>query len=357
MVRLDGSIELAPLVGLAERIVDLVQSGETLRANGLVEVAEILQLHRAADRQPRRPEDRARRAVGRSARARASCAPESAGRVIRHAPDARTLSESTGWSARSTARHPPADPDTVARVAADRRRGPRGGATRPCSTSPSASTGSALRAEELAGLRGGVEAADRRCRPRSTPRSRTRRDRIEALPPPSRCRARGGCADEHGSLLGQEVRRSTGSAVYVPGGRAAYPSTVLMTAVPARVAGVREIVLVSPPGADGRAAGGGAGRRAHRRRDRGLPDGRRPGRGRARLRHRDHPARRQDRRARATSTSRSPSGSSSATSASTWSPGRARSSSSPTARRERDLRRRRPSGAGRARSRWRAPSA
>ena len=41
LVRLDGSIELAPLIGLAERIVDLVQTGETLRANGLVEVAEI----------------------------------------------------------------------------------------------------------------------------------------------------------------------------------------------------------------------------------------------------------------------------------------------------------------------------
>ena len=41
IVRLDGSIELAPLVGLADRIVDLVQTGETLRANGLVEVAEI----------------------------------------------------------------------------------------------------------------------------------------------------------------------------------------------------------------------------------------------------------------------------------------------------------------------------
>src|SRR5437667_7303597 len=41
MIRLDGAIQLAPLVGLAERIVDLVQSGETLRANGLVEVAEI----------------------------------------------------------------------------------------------------------------------------------------------------------------------------------------------------------------------------------------------------------------------------------------------------------------------------
>jgi ATP phosphoribosyltransferase len=41
IVKLDGSIELAPLVGLADRIVDLVQTGETLRANGLVEVAEI----------------------------------------------------------------------------------------------------------------------------------------------------------------------------------------------------------------------------------------------------------------------------------------------------------------------------
>jgi ATP phosphoribosyltransferase len=41
IVPLDGSIELAPLVGLADRIVDLVQSGATLRANGLVEVAEI----------------------------------------------------------------------------------------------------------------------------------------------------------------------------------------------------------------------------------------------------------------------------------------------------------------------------
>jgi ATP phosphoribosyltransferase len=42
IIRLDGSIELAPLVGLAERIVDLVQTGETLRANGLVEVAQIM---------------------------------------------------------------------------------------------------------------------------------------------------------------------------------------------------------------------------------------------------------------------------------------------------------------------------
>jgi histidinol dehydrogenase len=57
--------------------------------------------------------------------------------------------------------------------------------------------------------------------------------------------------DACGSRLGQEVRPLERVGVYVPGGRAAYPSTVLMTAVPARVAGVREIVLVSPPAADG----------------------------------------------------------------------------------------------------------
>ena len=49
-------------------------------------------------------------------------------------------------------------------------------------------------------------------------------------------------------LLTRPVRRA---GVYAPGGRAAYPSTVLMTAIPARVAGVREVVLCTPPRADG----------------------------------------------------------------------------------------------------------
>ncbi|MCL6640786.1 MAG: histidinol dehydrogenase, partial [Candidatus Rokubacteria bacterium] len=58
--------------------------------------------------------------------------------------------------------------------------------------------------------------------------------------------------DEHGSVLGQEIRPLDRVGVYVPGGRAAYPSTVLMTAIPARVAGVRQVVLVTPPAPDGR---------------------------------------------------------------------------------------------------------
>src|SRR5207244_2667872 len=51
--------------------------------------------------------------------------------------------------------------------------------------------------------------------------------------------------DALGSRLGQEVRPLDRVAVYVPGGRAAYPSTVLMAVLPARAAAGREIVLVS----------------------------------------------------------------------------------------------------------------
>ena len=50
------------------------------------------------------------------------------------------------------------------------------------------------------------------------------------------------------TLLARPVRRA---GLYAPGGRAAYPSTVLMTAIPARVAGVKEVVLATPPSADG----------------------------------------------------------------------------------------------------------
>jgi histidinol dehydrogenase len=58
--------------------------------------------------------------------------------------------------------------------------------------------------------------------------------------------------DEHGSLLGQQVTPLDRVGCYVPGGTAAYPSTVLMNLIPARVAGVRELVVVSPPGPGGR---------------------------------------------------------------------------------------------------------
>lgn len=55
-----------------------------------------------------------------------------------------------------------------------------------------------------------------------------------------------------GSVVGQRVRGLDRVGIYVPGGTAAYPSSVLMNAIPARIAGVREIVMVTPPPKDGR---------------------------------------------------------------------------------------------------------
>ncbi len=55
-----------------------------------------------------------------------------------------------------------------------------------------------------------------------------------------------------GTLLGQKVSALARVGVYVPGGKAAYPSSVLMNVIPAKVAGVDEIIMCTPPGKDGK---------------------------------------------------------------------------------------------------------
>ena len=61
---------------------------------------------------------------------------------------------------------------------------------------------------------------------------------------------------EDGSILGQRILPIEISGVYVPGGKAAYPSSVLMNVVPAKVAGVERIVMCTPPGKDGKVNAG-----------------------------------------------------------------------------------------------------
>ncbi|MGN0814185.1 MAG: histidinol dehydrogenase [Candidatus Coproplasma sp.] len=56
---------------------------------------------------------------------------------------------------------------------------------------------------------------------------------------------------ENGCVIGQKVTPLDTVGIYVPGGTAAYPSTVLMNAVPAKIAGVRKVVMVTPPQKDG----------------------------------------------------------------------------------------------------------
>ena len=58
--------------------------------------------------------------------------------------------------------------------------------------------------------------------------------------------------EKDGIILGQKVTAIEKVGIYVPGGTAAYPSTVLMDTIPAKIAGCKQIVMVTPPGRDGR---------------------------------------------------------------------------------------------------------
>ena len=95
--------------------------------------------------------------------------------------------------------------------------------------------------------------------------------------------------DRPGIVLGQKYTPIEKAGVYVPGGTAAYPSTVLMDVIPAKVAGVSEIVMTTPRREGRQGEPGHSGRCRHRRGDQDLQDRRRTGCGGAGLRHPEHP--------------------------------------------------------------------
>jgi histidinol dehydrogenase len=95
-----------------------------------------------------------------------------------------------------------------------------------------------------------IEAATRRLDPEVREALRLAAARIEAFH--QRQRRESWLVEEEGvGLLGQLVRPLDRVGLYVPGGSAAYPSSVLMNAIPARVAGVRELAICTPPGPGG----------------------------------------------------------------------------------------------------------
>jgi histidinol dehydrogenase len=230
MIHLDGSIELAPLVGLAERIVDLVQSGETLRANGLVEVAEIMT-------------STARLIVNRDslktapARVNALIGSMRGGAgVIRRQP--RHLGAGRGPIA-TVRRRGRADVILVEEIVAGVRVKERHGAPRVLtlrSGRPLRRRLAVTAGDGAAGGRGGGHH-----HARSVYRGRIRRFHRRAR----HVLAHDGCPG-----LSSARKSAAGARGPRPRQGDAYPSTVLMTVIPARVAGVKEIVLVSPPSPD-----------------------------------------------------------------------------------------------------------
>ena len=237
IVEVKGSVELAPLTGLVEAIVDLTATGTTLAENGLVVREEIAACTArlianpvAAQAQGGRDRRRAGARCVRVERAALDADPAAAARALRASTEV--------------------DPEVEATRARDRRRGADRGDEAVTAFTRELDTGGADPGP-LAVPREELTAALERADPalvaalelaagnvRDVAAAGVGADRDVALPQGQRV-----------PLREVPVRRA---AVYVPGGRAPYPSTVVMGAVTARVAGVEQVVVCGPPGPDGR---------------------------------------------------------------------------------------------------------
>ena len=228
IVEVKGSVELAPLTGLVEAIVDLTATGTTLRENGLVVREEIVDLDGAADRQPGRPQaqgggDRRGRggAAWRLSASRSAIPAQVAARVRALAPGAASVA------------------DAVAGIVADVRA--RGDAALSEYVERFDDVGGPLRVRRRRA--GGARSTT--STPRSAPASRWRSPTCARWPSPGATTSARCCCPQGQVVRLREVpvRRA---AIYVPGGRAPYPSTVVMGVVTARAAGVEEVVVCAP---------------------------------------------------------------------------------------------------------------
>lgn len=98
---------------------------------------------------------------------------------------------------------------------------------------------------ELTFTKDHMTAAAKRISPELVKALETAAERVEAYAEQQRMNS-WSYTDEDGNLLGQKITPLDRAGIYVPGGKAAYPSSVLMNAIPAKVAGVSEIVMVVP---------------------------------------------------------------------------------------------------------------
>ena len=284
IVEVKGSVELAPLTGLVEAIVDLTATGTTLRENGLVIREEIVVSHRAADRQPGRAQ-----AQGGGDRRRAGAAACALERVARSAADPAALAARAARARagagvgrrRGRARSSPTvrdGGDARAARATSRASTPAARRRRAARRAPRSSTPA-------------LAALDPTCAPASRSRSRTSRAVADAGVGERRARSR--CRRASASRCAR--CRSARAAIYVPGGRAPYPSHASSWASSPRAPPASsEVVVLTPPPVDpvilGACALCGV--------DEVYAMGGAHGDRRARLRDRDDRARRRDRRAR-----------------------------------------------------------
>ena len=239
LIKLYGSMELAPLTGLADAIVDLVSTGNTLKANHLVAVEEIAQVsarlivNQAAYKLQRAAIQPLLDAFARSGEMIAIA------RLKSGAPDFEArLSALLAFEAAQD----PAVDGAVADILTDVKK--RGDAavldyTRRFDRNEASSVAALeITRDDMQRSLAELPPAQRSALEQAAARVRAYHEKQLAQS--------WSYTEADGTRLGQQVTALDRVGIYVPGGKAAYPSSVLMNALPARVAGVGEIVMVVP---------------------------------------------------------------------------------------------------------------
>ena len=251
LIRLYGSMELAPLVGLADAIVDLISTGSTLKANDLVEVETIMPISSRLVANPaalKLKRDALKPLIDALAAARDGggggehvTPPRLALRRLDTAFPGydEALAELVAFEAAQDAG---VDAAVATIVAAVRARGDQAVLDYTKRFDKLAAKSVAELEIAPAELRRGL----RRDRPARNATRSPRPRRASAHSTSTSAARAGRSRGADGSELGQRVTPLDSVGIYVPGGKAAYPSSVLMNALPAKVAGVGEIVMMSP---------------------------------------------------------------------------------------------------------------
>ena len=239
IIKLSGAMEIAPLLGLSDTIVDIVDTGNTLRANGLeardtiCDISTRLIVNRASMKTKFDQVAGVARTTGRC-----GCAVNVARLNTADEGFSQALQDLLAWDMTTD----PQVETAVAAILADIRK--RGDVALLDYTSrfDRLAAGSAA-ALEIS--REALAEAQQRIAPEQLTALQQAAQRIRRYHE-RQSESSWSFTDELGNELGQKIEPLQRVGVYVPGGKASYPSSVLMTLIPAAVAGVQEIIVTVP---------------------------------------------------------------------------------------------------------------
>ena len=226
IVKLNGSIELAPIVGLSEVIVDIVETGSTLKENGLVVLEEVCPLSARMIVNPvsmRMENDRIKELI---TNLRNLLREE----LLKRSPNSYGKYEASVQQILNDVKE---KGDEALFGYTEKFDGVKLDASQILVTDAEIEEAYTEVGEELLGI---IRKA--LVNIRTYHEKQMQYSWFDSKP--------------DGTILGQKVTALQRVGVYVPGGKAAYPSSVLMNIMPAKVAGVDEIIMVTPPGKDGK---------------------------------------------------------------------------------------------------------